>query len=73
MPKLLFSITMPCEGCSNVVKRLLLKKDDKLNIITDLKSQTVIIDGNITVDEVNDCLKKWKEASNKEVRYINTF
>lgn len=73
MPKHLFRVEMPCEGCSKIVTKLILKKNDKLRVEPNLKTDTVIIDGDITIEEIEDALRKWAEASKREVKYISTF
>jgi len=66
-----FNINMTCSGCENSIKRLLIKKNKDLNIETNLDKQTLIVEGEITEEEIINTLKKWCESSKKEIKVID--
>lgn len=66
-----FNVNMTCSGCENSIKRLLIKKNKDLNIETNIDKQTLIVEGEITEEEIINTLKKWCEASKKEIKVID--
>ncbi len=66
-----FNINMTCSGCENSIKRILLKKNKDLIIETNIGKQLLLVNGDITQNEVIESLKKWCEASKKEIKIID--
>jgi hypothetical protein len=61
---------MPCDGCADIIKKLILKKNEKLEIETNRKINSVTVNGDITVEEILKILNKWSDQSKNEVKYI---
>ncbi len=71
MPKIHFYVEIPCDGCANIIKKLIMKKNEKLEIETNRLLNSVIVNGDTTVDEILNILNKWSQNSKKEVKYIS--
>lgn len=58
---------MTCEGCSGAVKRILGKIEGVSAVETDVQAKRVVVTGTAAPEAMLAALKKWGDASGKQV------
>lgn len=61
---------MTCEGCAGAVKRILTHVEGVQSVSTDVASKSVVVTGTANADDMLTPLRKWADASQKEVTLI---
>lgn len=62
-----FTVGMTCEGCSGAVKRILGKIEGVSAVETDVQAKRVVVTGTAAPEAMLAALKKWGDASGKQV------
>ena len=63
---------MTCDGCKNAITKIVTRIPGVTSMSADVPSKKVLVTGTASRTEVEEKLNKWGQASQKEVRYVQS-